>query len=210
MNTSYKRPRDIFDLLNQMDRADLSLPQRAVLIAQYRHADKDGRNSYASEKRLAEDLSTTERTIRSNRQRLREKGWLIEHSRGRNSRDGDKASVYEVVIPLHQAPPSKARRKANNPTGSNQYRKNSSCNSEEELTKNPSSREEEFFHLPTYLSEDHRSSEIGLVQSDPAGGLTPPEECPACVGTDTDASHLWDCPVAVRIRAWAAQGYPTH
>lgn len=166
----FKRARDIFDLLDHMAGADLSLPERAVLVQQYKYADKDGRTSYVSEKRLADDLFTTDKNIRNHRRKLRIKGWLIERERGKNTRDGDRASVYDVVIPLFQKPATRARRKANNASGWNQHRKNPSCNSQEDLTSNPSSREEEFFHLSTDLETDavRRASDNAVVAGDDA------------------------------------------
>jgi hypothetical protein len=161
LNT-HKRPKDIFDLLDRMAGADLSLPERAVMIQQYKYADRDGTNSYVSEARLAEDLHTTDKTVRNHRAKLRTKGWLIERKRGHNRSDGDRSSVYDVVIPQGRPVTSPPKRKPNNRHGWNGYRKNPSSNSEPKLqegsSSKPSSREEEFFHLPTGPRSDVKQS----------------------------------------------------
>lgn len=105
------RPKNCYDLMKRLRGADLTLAQRAVLLAQYSYADRDGTNSYASEETLAEDLGIGVRMVRRHRQALRDSGWLVLRRRGRNVVGGDAtASVYEVTIPDestgHKVPPA--------------------------------------------------------------------------------------------------------
>jgi len=95
-----KRPKDVYDLLRRMAGADLTLQERAVLIAQYSHADKDGQNSYPSLETLASDLGVTARYVSKIRASLVAKGWLVETRRGRNVGSGpDRSSRFDIVIP---------------------------------------------------------------------------------------------------------------
>jgi hypothetical protein len=146
---TYKRPTDGYDLLRRMDGVDLTLAERAVLLAQYKFADRDGTNSRPNLETLATYLSVSERTVRVHRTALRDKGWLIEKRRGRNvGRSNLKsASVYEVVIPtgrdlpVADLLPEGEGVKAQEPTGR--------------------------ILPPTYPSEDQSST--GSIQNDPWG-----------------------------------------
>jgi hypothetical protein len=92
--------------MKRMRGSDLNLKERAVLIAQYSYADRDGTNSYVSETTLAKDLGIGVSTLREHRRVLRdEKGWLVRRHRGVNIGSGgdSRASTYEVVIPRPSA-----------------------------------------------------------------------------------------------------------
>ena len=101
----YKRPNNAYDLMKRLRMSDLSLKERAVLLAQYSYGDVDGTSSYVSEKTLAEDLRIGVSTLRRHRSTLREAGWLVLRQRGVNVGSGgeSRASTYEVVIPVATA-----------------------------------------------------------------------------------------------------------
>lgn len=153
------------------DGADLTLNERAVLMAQFRFADfASGRNSFVSEDRLAEFLQTSTATIRRSRRELRRKGWLIERKRGRNTGNNDTASIYEVVIPAAQsAPVNKPKRRANNPDGFNRHKRRQEVardpEQEVKLTSNPSSQEVTGDHLSGSTSPSDIGSEATNVAS---------------------------------------------
>lgn len=159
---TYKRPDGAYDLMTRLDGADLSLTERAVLLAQYKFGDKDGTNSYVGEERLAEYLNTSDRTVRRTRKSLRDKGWLVERERGHNLGDKPVPSLYWVVIPtpVPIAATQKPKR-VPNPTGRNQHTKASGQICPEapkqlpdNSTGNPSELQDKINHLPVYRSID--------------------------------------------------------
>jgi DNA-binding transcriptional MocR family regulator len=162
-----------------MDGADLTLSERTMLIEQYRHGDRDGCSSFPSEKRMADNLSTSTKTVRDKRASLRAKGWLIERERGTSTGD-NRNSAYDVVIPLGRMPAEKPKRKPNNPAGTNQYRKISSSKIEEEPSKKPRPIEEDIFHLPVLPAE--------------------PVICPVCTGEIMEGDDIVGAPNDVRHR----------
>ncbi|WP_110775554.1 helix-turn-helix domain-containing protein [Mycolicibacterium phlei] len=117
-----RNPRNWQDFVDALDGVDLTLTQRAVLQAHYKFADPDGRNCRASVETIAAYLSCSVSTVTKARRALRDGGWLIERSRGHNSKDENRASVFDVVIPAAVTRyPSKPQRAPRNPCGINQH-----------------------------------------------------------------------------------------
>lgn len=168
---------------------DLSLGERATLLAHYKFADQDGRNCRASTETIAAYLNTSVDTVKKYRRSLRASGWLVEVERGHNTgAGGNTTSHHEVAIPLGlviDAP--RPKRAPRNPKGANQYSRGVKDSTPNETdrggnqTSNRRNGEVTLYHLPSSPSrhgseeplpngdEEQQHSSIALETGQPGG-----------------------------------------
>ncbi|NOQ56872.1 hypothetical protein [Mycolicibacterium fortuitum] len=112
----------VIQLLDAMDGSDLTSNERSVLMAQFKFGDHaNGRDSFASEQRIAEYAGISIATVRRARKALRTKKWLVEKERGHAITGQKMAPIYWVTIPEFRPPTPKPKRAARNPAGRNQW-----------------------------------------------------------------------------------------
>lgn len=200
---TYKRPNDVYDLLRRLDGVDLSLAQRAVLLAQYKYADRDGTNSRPSVETLAAYLSVSERTVQEHRTALRNKGWLIEKRRGRNvGRSNVKTtSVYEVVIPtgrnlpIADLLPEGGGVKAQEPTGRILHPTYPTEDASLTASGIECVEDSRVGDRPVDDGAESRSSLRSRVPEASPTGTPPTDTCPHCCRVPRwDSGHADDCP----------------
>ena len=94
--TNHSQGLDKFGYINALDGADLSLTEFRVLIAVWRHTDRQGQHAYASAARLAVECRISERSVRRCLVTLAQKRFLRRVTRG--GRDiGPRASEYALT-----------------------------------------------------------------------------------------------------------------